>query len=106
MRTQLFLIRHPVLVTITVISALSVIATNADERRRQGPPQAAIDVCENAAENDSCSFEGHQGTTLNGLCGMPPRRSELVCIPEGHKFGKHRKNEGDMQSQDEGETSS
>ncbi len=60
----------------------TVLQLNAQERRPQGPPQAAFTACENLNESAQCSFSAPHGT-VNGTCINPPNHSELVCAPEG-----------------------
>lgn len=46
---------------------------------RRGPPQAALDACNDKNEEAACEFEGHRGK-VQGTCQT--RRNRLVCIPQ------------------------
>jgi len=51
--------------------------------KHQGPPQEAFDACENKAGDDTCEVVTPRGNTINGICKLPPKQSELVCVPKG-----------------------
>ena len=49
------------------------------------PPQDAIDACAELELNDECSFEGFQGTLVEGTC--VEIQSEVACHPGGGPLG-------------------
>ena len=51
--------------------------------KHRGPPQEAFDACENKAGDDTCEVVTPRGNTINGICKLPPKQSELVCVPKG-----------------------
>lgn len=48
-----------------------------------GPPQQALDVCMNLAQNAACSFDLPNGENLTGMCITLPNSTQLVCAPQG-----------------------
>lgn len=49
-------------------------------RRRQGPPQQAVDACSGASDGSECSFRTPRGT-LSGICRN--MGDQTACVPEG-----------------------
>ena len=55
---------------------------NEPHREHRGPPPAALEVCSNLVQGDSCAFDGNRGDTLQGTCEAPEDKP-LACRPEG-----------------------
>lgn len=68
---------------LTLLVSQTLMAQNQQSQRR-GPPQEAIDACSGKSESDSCSFEGHQGRSVEGSCKT--MREDFVCVPEFHQM--------------------
>lgn len=67
------------------------------------PPQEAFDACRHHSSGSSCTVSTPRGQ-LNGQCRQPPRESQLVCVPDGHRpeqargRGGHTRNHTTTQS--------
>jgi hypothetical protein len=72
-------------VTGLVVALLVVSSAQAHPDRR--PPAEAFNACESSSEGQSCSFSVPE-REIEGMCITPPRRSALVCAPEGRRHGK------------------
>ena len=55
--------------------------------RRGKPPQAAFDACTNISEDDRCAVSTSNGDEVLGVCRVPPRSEQLVCVPDNHPRG-------------------
>ena len=63
-------------------------------RRHMGPPQAAIDACNNKMEGDSVTFVTRRGDSVTGICHKIPEM--MVAIP-AHRPKHDKPEEGDTQ---------
>ena len=54
---------------------------------RRGPPEAALQACASAVQNDPCSSEGRRDEIIEGTCEAPDDKP-LACRPEGGKRKK------------------
>jgi hypothetical protein len=50
------------------------------KKRPSGPPQVAIDACQNKKAGDSCEFEGRRGNKIRGVC-RTRKNDTLSCVP-------------------------
>ena len=74
------------LLTTSTLWAATAPRRGETDRPRQ-PPAEAFSACSAASEGDACSFEAPRGT-IQGTCRVPPRRSELICVPAHHRSGR------------------
>ena len=69
---------------IVMIILLVVLLASLSFILAQQPPTEAIDACVKKSVDDSCSFIGRQGETLNGICNSMPG-GEIGCVPSEEK---------------------
>ncbi len=81
--------------TVAIFSALllctAVAAQSQDDgqRRRRGPPPEALEACEGASENDTCTIQTRDGEK-QGTCRLSPRgEAPLACVPNDRPQRRH-----------------
>jgi hypothetical protein len=77
-----------VLLLATLASSSYAADLESNERPKRGkPPQAAFDACTNISENDRCAVSTSNGDEVLGVCRVPSRSGQLVCVPDNHPRG-------------------
>lgn len=58
---------------------------HAGSQRMGPPPQEALDVCQNKAQDSACKVTSPRGDSLAGLCKTTPDNQYFACMPERPK---------------------